>query len=66
MILAASSGWMMVVDKLSETAHTVTIQDPAEVSAPYIISKSDPDQRLFDNTDEASAWINDHPARKGA
>lgn len=64
MILATSSGWLIAVEKLSETTHTVTVQDRGEVAAPYTVSKSDPDQRLFDNTDEASAWIDDHPARK--
>lgn len=64
MILATRSGWLIAVDKLSETAHTVTLQDRGEVVAPYTVLKNDPDQKLFDNTDEASAWIDDHPARK--
>lgn len=64
MILATRSGWLIAVDKLSETTHTVTIQDRGEVTAPYTISKNDHDQKLFDNTAQASAWIDNHPARK--
>lgn len=64
MILATSSGWLISVYKLSETDHTVTIQDRHERTAPYTISKNDHDQKLFNDAVQASAWIDNHPARK--
>lgn len=64
MILATRSGWLISVDKLSETAHAVTIQDRNEGTAPYTISKNDHDQKLFDDIVQACAWIDNHTARK--
>lgn len=64
MILATSSGWLISVDKLSETDHTVTIQDRHERTAPYTISKSDHNRKLFNDVVQANEWIDNHPARK--
>lgn len=52
--------------KLSETDHTVTIQDRGEGTSPYTISKNDHDRKLFNDVRHASAWIDNHQARKEA
>lgn len=64
MILATKTGWLIVVEKVVETKHTITVKERGESKPPYKISKKDPDRKLFSNVDEASAWIENHPSRK--
>lgn len=64
MILATKSGWLIAVEKVSETKQTVTIKERGETKAPYRVAKKDPDRKLFDSVYLASAWIDNHPSRK--
>lgn len=64
MILATRSGWLISVEKVAETKHTITVKERGDLEPPYKISKKDLDQKLFSNVDEASTWIDNHPSSK--
>lgn len=65
MILATKNGWMIAVTVLRESTTAVSYCPHDEPGAKTTISKNDPERKMFDNVDDAEAWINKSTKRKG-
>lgn len=57
MILATKEGWLIRVRILRETPSTISYSCVDEPGSEYTISKHDSNQKIFDNAEDAEAWI---------